>query len=113
MQWEKKKYIKLVLSGFFFFLNESANWVFLFKSQAAKIKLTYIICGKRHHFKFGPTTDKKNECSHNGNLLPGVVIDTVSDPNSNFLQSKINPSHFWSAFKFRILFTHLTLIGMG
>ncbi|EFP83869.2 uncharacterized protein PGTG_09582 [Puccinia graminis f. sp. tritici CRL 75-36-700-3] len=41
-----------------------------------RCKLTYIICGKRHHFKFGPTTKDKNHCDSKGNLLPGVVIDT-------------------------------------
>ncbi|KAA1064416.1 hypothetical protein PGT21_002123 [Puccinia graminis f. sp. tritici] len=47
-----------------------------YTAQAAAMKLTYVICGKRHHFKFGPTSDNKNESDRNGNLFPGVVIDT-------------------------------------
>lgn len=46
-----------------------------YKAQADAIKLTFIVCGKRHHFKFGPTCDK--DADRNGNLLPGVVVDSA------------------------------------
>jgi len=46
-----------------------------YAAQAAAMKLTYIICGKRHHFKIGPTPGS-NDSDKNGNLLPGVVVDT-------------------------------------
>lgn len=47
----------------------------IYTAQAAAMKLTYIICGKRHHFKIGPTPGS-NDSDKNGNLLPGVVVDT-------------------------------------
>lgn len=41
------------------------------------MKVTFIVCGKRHHFKFGPTREgQRKDADRNGNLLPGVVIDT-------------------------------------
>lgn len=45
-----------------------------YTAQAAAMKLTYIICGKRHHFKFGPTSS--DETDRSGNLRPGVIVDT-------------------------------------
>lgn len=46
-----------------------------FSAQASAMKLTFIVCGKRHHFKFGPTNPREGDRS--GNLLPGVVVDTA------------------------------------
>lgn len=46
-----------------------------YTAQAAAMKLTYIICGKRHHFKFGPAAGGR-DADKNGNLLPGVIVDT-------------------------------------
>ncbi|CAH7687749.1 Piwi domain-domain-containing protein [Phakopsora pachyrhizi] len=44
------------------------------KDLAASIKLTFIVCGKRHHFKFGPSGPR--DADRNGNLLPGVIVDS-------------------------------------
>ncbi|KAH9824157.1 Piwi domain-containing protein [Melampsora americana] len=47
-----------------------------FKKQPnGPITLTFIVCGKRHHFKFGPHNPAKDG-DRNGNLLPGIVVDT-------------------------------------
>ncbi|KAG0149361.1 hypothetical protein CROQUDRAFT_653652 [Cronartium quercuum f. sp. fusiforme G11] len=47
-----------------------------YKNQpGGPITLTFIVCGKRHHFKFGPTNPQKDG-DKTGNLLPGIVVDT-------------------------------------
>ncbi|MBW0499433.1 hypothetical protein O181_039148 [Austropuccinia psidii MF-1] len=47
------------------------------KGRTVNVRLTYIICGKRHHFKFGPTLEgQKRDADRSGNLLPGVIVDS-------------------------------------
>ncbi|KAH9445098.1 hypothetical protein MJO28_012811 [Puccinia striiformis f. sp. tritici] len=45
-----------------------------YTTQAAAMKLTYVICGKRHHFKFGAIDTGDRDKS--GNLHAGTMIDT-------------------------------------
>jgi eukaryotic translation initiation factor 2C len=42
-------------------------------------KITYIICGKRHHFRFFP----ESAGDKNGNAPAGTIIDTVSNSDRN------------------------------
>ncbi|KAJ8516713.1 hypothetical protein ONZ45_g6006 [Pleurotus djamor] len=64
-------------------------------------KLSIIICGKRHHARFYPTTSA--EASKNGNTKPGTVVDrgvtSVFDYDfylqaHSGLQGQVRPTHY-------------------
>lgn len=41
-------------------------------------KLTFLVCGKRHHFKFSPVNNA--DADRSGNLKAGAIVDTVRPP---------------------------------
>lgn len=64
-------------------------------------KVTIVICGKRHHSRFYPTTAEQK--SNNGNTLPGTVQDRgLSSPflfdfnlqAHSGLQGHVRPTHY-------------------
>ncbi|KAF9652530.1 Piwi-domain-containing protein [Thelephora ganbajun] len=64
-------------------------------------KVTIVICGKRHHSRFYPTTAEQK--SNNGNTLPGTVQDRgLSSPflfdfnlqAHSGLQGQVRPTHY-------------------
>lgn len=45
-------------------------------------KLSIVVCGKRHHTRFYPTGAK--DAAHDGNPLPGTVVDRGITPAYEF-----------------------------
>ncbi|KAF8551548.1 Piwi-domain-containing protein [Imleria badia] len=65
-------------------------------------KLSIVVCGKRHHTRFYPT--KQEDAAHDGNPLPGTVVDRGVTPAYEFdfflqahggLKGTTRPTHYF------------------